>query len=390
MRTKLVGLMLVALLVSVTAACSEATEGTDSDGGTRQSATIAEITALHGVSAAYGEQIREGAQIAIEQAEDLYPDLDLEFIHEDNNTDRAQTIALTRRFAADEQVMAIVGPNSSPEAIAMAPIAAQAGLPVLPSGAQAPFPEYNEWTFVVPFQNEEVIDALMAYVTESTDIQTAHILHTRDLEYSVAAEELYRMAAEEAGIEIVGSSSIAFADVDYAAAIDQIVKSDADSLWMSLLAGNAGAFLLQAGDRLPDLILGETGIENEQVWDLSDGAIAGALTAVPFFARDPQGEIQQAFVSDFEAANDNLPTVLNAMGFDAMRVAIEAIAIAASEDNLSRKGVQEALQVMEFEGVTGSISWPEGFGAPVRESLTIGRYQDGYLSPVKEIVLSDS
>lgn len=120
-----------------------------------------------------------GAMAAIgrphENAASLLPrrvgDLTIDYIVYDDASDPLQTQALVRKLIGAHHVDAIIGPTGSPNALAVIPLVAEAGVPLMaPVGTAAvvaPMDEQKRWVFKTTPDDQLVIDALVEHMKKN-------------------------------------------------------------------------------------------------------------------------------------------------------------------------------------------------------------------------------
>lgn len=120
-----------------------------------------------------------GAMAAVgrphENAASLLPrrvgDLTIDYIVQDDASDPAQTQAIVRKLIATHRVDAIIGPTGSPHALAVIPLIAEAGVPLMaPVGTSAvilPMDEQKRWVFKTTPNDHLVVEALVEHMKKN-------------------------------------------------------------------------------------------------------------------------------------------------------------------------------------------------------------------------------
>ena len=98
-------------------------------------------------------------------------------------------------------------------------------------------------------------------------------------------------------------------------------------------------------------------------------------------------ESAQSFVTDYEAAGFSEPyEAYGAYSYDAAQTIIEAAKVAlADADEVTeevRTAMVEAAAEVEFEGVTGTVSFDE-YGDTTNKTLTVYKVEGGKWAPVE-------
>lgn len=149
---------LAAMVLLVAAACGdneeETTEG-PSEGAQPKTVALAFVGALTGDAANLGILIRNGAKVAVEEANKKQSRYRIVLKEFDTQGDPAQATTLKDQFINDEQVIGVVGPAFSGETKALLPSLQEAGLPMVsPSATNKDLPD------VVP--NQTVFHRIIA------------------------------------------------------------------------------------------------------------------------------------------------------------------------------------------------------------------------------------
>lgn len=110
-----------------------------------------------------------------ENAASLLPrrvgDLTIDYVVYDDASDPAQTQALVRKLIGTHHVDAIIGPTGSPNALAVLPLIAEAGVPLMaPVGTASvvlPMDEQKRWVFKTTPNDHLVVEALVEHMKKS-------------------------------------------------------------------------------------------------------------------------------------------------------------------------------------------------------------------------------
>ena len=122
----------VALLA---AGCSSSSSGGSASGSKPCDLELAFFGALTGSSANLGVNIKNGAQLAVNQYDTKNPDCKVTLKGFDSQGDPAVAPGLARQVVADPKIVGVIGPAFSGESEAANPIFNDAGLPVITPSA---------------------------------------------------------------------------------------------------------------------------------------------------------------------------------------------------------------------------------------------------------------
>jgi branched-chain amino acid transport system substrate-binding protein len=95
----------------------------------------------------------------------------VEYLSYDDASDSTQTVTLVKKLIAEHKVDAIIGPTGSPNAMAVIPFVAEAGVPLLaPVGTPAvvlPMDEKKRWVFKTTQNDGLIAEALIAHMKKN-------------------------------------------------------------------------------------------------------------------------------------------------------------------------------------------------------------------------------
>lgn len=208
---------------------------------------IGGVVSLSGTYGIFGEDMRKGVEIAIEQRGGKVLGKPIQVIWEDDETKPQPAVQKTTRLIS-EGVQMIFGAVSSASSIAIMNIAKQRKIPHLvtmsaddkitvPNGSRYTFRTSNtlgmEQRMALSFTKEQKLKRVYGV--------TADYQATRD------SWEWYRREAEKAGVEIVGADFAPLGNRDYSSIVDKIARSNADGVALFMTGSDAVTMVKQAG-----------------------------------------------------------------------------------------------------------------------------------------------
>lgn len=208
---------------------------------------IGGVVSLSGTYGIFGEDMRKGVEVAIEQRGGKVLGKPIQVIWEDDETKPQPAVQKTTRLIS-EGVQVIFGAVSSASSIAIMNIAKQRKIPHLvtmsaddkitvPHGSRYTFRTSNtlgmEQRMALSFTKEQKLKRIYGV--------TADYQATRD------SWEWYRREAEKAGVEIVGADFAPLGNRDYSSIVDKIARSNADGVALFMTGSDAVTMVKQAG-----------------------------------------------------------------------------------------------------------------------------------------------
>src|SRR5262249_44655906 len=186
-------------------------------------ATIAVAVSLTGANESYGSPALEGARLAIEEANaaGATPSIELA-VHDDaSNTERGREGA--RQIIASNALV-VVGPATTPAALASGPIYAEAGLVCIGTTATGDGVTANATTFRGSFSTSDGGETLANYLRHILGGTRAIVL-VKDDGYGRPVADGFRRAAERLGISATYQLFKTVAEIEQAA---QLAAADAE------------------------------------------------------------------------------------------------------------------------------------------------------------------
>ena len=291
-------------------------------------------------------------------------------------------IKAQEQLDADE-IIAVVGANTSNMTLVVAPLFHAAGIPVVSPIATHPAvtavgDHVFRACFTDPFQGE-----LMAtFALDDLDARRAVILTKVDSTYSLSLSEHFERSFSARG-EVVWTGRYLADDSDFTALLEAVRRIAPDVVFVPGHGGDAGLLLKTAralgiravflgGDGWGKGVLGIAGAE----------AVEGGYYANHWHA-DVQAAQSREFVRRYTARyGETLIAASAALAYDAVHMIADAITRAGS---FERRAVRNALALTAgFEGVTGTITFNEQ-GDPVGKSGVVLVYRDGDIRFVRSV-----
>ena len=383
-RVSLAGWLVMLLALSGLSACAPAPD---------QTITLATVFPATGPDAAVGQAMQRGVDLAVKQNASLGNNYTLAVTHVDANSDFvAKAVA---DLAADSQVMGIVGPMDSQNALMMLPSIEQNGIATISPAASLPGLTQSDQaaTEGITFAQLHPHDKPAAFF-RLTETDNAAGKAAADL--AVAPASAHGLSANAVFVVDDGSSSgkaLAAAFVQRLKAkhgsvagqqsmlvgapvnvpesaqsvVTAIIEASPDVVFYAGdVAGGAelrSTLSLTGAPQLPILAAGP--IANDPAWSTTVGPAAASTSTTALLPAQDLSTLPRAksFVSAYQSAfpgKDLLPQ--SALAYDAAMDEIAAIkSLVAAGKTVSRAAVLAAVAKAQYAGVTGTIAFdPNG------------------------------
>lgn len=324
------------------------------------------ILQLTGQFSAFGLEAQRGIEVGLKQVNDAGGVLgrQVEVDLQDDATDTAETAALFRRFASDEDIVGVVGSVGSPAFLAVQPIQCELGIPWTPVGAQVPFPhddfcDGNVRTNVTT--SIPLVTAILQYLAQERGIDSMAVIYDRANDSTAADRQVVVDALEGfPDIELTGEEAYAAGDTDFAAQLDSLLRNNPSALWLASANSEFPLIMQQARARgYEGQFVGGSGLNSVEAAKISGEDGVGYLTFFPVDMTDERPVVQDFVALNQELYGDGPVATYTGYGYDSFMLLVDAIRRAGTTD---REAVATALgETTGLELVTGTYSF-EGKG----------------------------
>lgn len=342
---------------------------------------------LTGPQAHYGEDFRNGLQLALEQANELNIELDgkkakFELISKDDQADPRVAVQVAQQIV-DEGVDGVLGHFNSGTTIPASAVYYDAGLPQV---AMATSPEYTQQGYNTTFRmmtsdtqqgaadGEFMVNDLGAKKIAIIDDRTA---------YGQGLADQVANAVKKAGAEIIAREYTTDKSTDFNAILTNIKAKNPDAIFFGGLDAQSGPMrrqMVSLGIDIP-FVSGEMTRSDtflELAGEAANGTFA-SLAGVPL----EQMAAGVKYAEDYEKRFGKAPGVYSPYGYDGAWNMIEAMTVAGSAN--PEKYLEKLAETNRSGTTSEHIAYDEN-GDLKEISVTIYEVKDGKWEMVKTIV----
>jgi len=347
-RNGLLALSAAVLALGI-AACSK-----EEESGTIKIALGGPVT---GPLAEYGEQVFNGARMAVDQinAKGGVLGRQLEAVVYDDACDPKQAVAVANKVVGDK-IRFVVGHTCSSSTQPASDIYEDEGILMVTSSATAPeiTARGHKLTFRTIGLDNMQGPVAGRYIAEKVKPQHLAVIHDKQQYGEGIASEVKR-TAEAAGINVVMFEGINAGDRDFSSLITRLRQADVDFVYFGGYHPEMGLLMRQSRERgLEARFMGPEGAGNTEITAIAGSASEGMLVTLPkSSAEDPaNAELVAAFKE--RGQDPSGPFVL--LSYAAAQVIAEGIAKAGTTDTTK---VAEALRSNAFNTPVGVLEFAE-------------------------------
>ncbi len=343
--------------------------------------TVGITLPLTGADAQSATLIKDGAQLAIDEANERggVAGYKIETITLDSGTatagqyDPAQAATNTKKLASNPKVVANIGPQMSGEGKAMSPILSAADLATITPSSTNPDITSPDPKFVSQFRpNKKAVyfrtvttDAYQGpnmanYFHDVLHVKSVYILDDSGA-YGVGIADSFQKQAEKLGMKVMGRDQLNPKEADYTAILTKIKQLNPDAIYYGGVAQAGVKLVKQSYDIVPKMIKGggDGMYGPEYLKGAGFPAAEGwyATIASPHLIDDSGAK---AMVEAFKKKYGTSPDDYAITAYDAAQVIIDAIKrVAESGKEVNRSNIRDAIQTSHVKTLQGEISFDE-------------------------------
>ncbi len=292
----------------------------------------------------------------------------LQFIYEDNESKAESATAAALKLITQDQVLAIIGPQASKQAVPAGEIANSFQTPMISPWSTNPEttkdrPYVFRACFLDPFQGP----VAAKFVTEEFGAKKAAVLYDIASDYPKGLAEFFKQAFEEihGPGSVVAFETFTTKDRDFSAQLTNIIKSGADVLFTPQYYDEVPLIVKQAhGLGWDKPIMGSDSWGSAELMTLCGDDCKGLFFSTHYAAAGAKGATRE-FIEKYNAKHGYIPDDVAALTWDAIRLLLQAIQNTgglSGDLQKDRDSVKDALaQIKDFDGITGKMTFtPEG------------------------------
>jgi branched-chain amino acid transport system substrate-binding protein len=335
-----------------------------------------------------GKSCKQGADLAIKEVNDA-GGLDvagqkytIELFVQDNEDKADQAASVTQKLISQYEVLAVIGPNASRNAIPAAEISESAKVPLI-----GPWPtnpkftidsktgEPKKYTFRMMYLDSDQGIKMAGFVMQELKAKKVAVLYDVASEYNKGMADVFKKAFEEAGGEVVAFESYSTGDKDFTAQLTKIAAANPDVVFLPNYYSEVAMQMQQAHKLgITAIFAGTDASFSSELLTLGGKDVEGLFQYSTFIvdvaATNP---VAKKFIDSYNAKYGEFPDDVAALTYDAFGVLFQAIQTAGKID---RQAVRDALATAHtYKGVTGETIFT-GTGDPAKNVYYI-QVKDG-------------
>jgi branched-chain amino acid transport system substrate-binding protein len=331
------------------------------------------IAPLTGSIPAVGQSTKNAAELAVKEINDAGgldvggQKTEIVLFIEDNEDKEESAVSAAQKLINQNNVVAIIGPQASRNAIPASTIAENARIPMISPWSTNPETTAGKKyvfrvAFIDPFQGR----VMARFAIEELEAKKAAVLYDVASAYNKGIAEIFEQVFEEAGGQVVAFEAYTTGEEDFTTQLTAIRDSGADVLFLPNYYNEVPLQVRQAH---------ELGVEATAIGSDSWGQLAAedmaemeGLFFSTHYASDIASDVAQEFINKYKEAYGEIPDDVAALTYDAFGMLFQAI---ESQGEADPESIRNGLATMsQYEGVTGMMEY-KGTGDPVKSAVIL-------------------
>ena len=337
-------------------------------GGAGDKILIGHVASMTGNEATFGDSTDKGIKLAVDEQNKKGgvkgKQITVKTLDDQGKPEEA-AVAATRLVTQDGATV-LLGEVASSRSLAMAPIADSNKVPMISPTSTNPRvtkdgdktrPYVFRVCFIDPFQGT----VMAKFARENLKITNVAVLRDVGNDYSVGLANFFAAKYKELGGKIISDESYKAGDQDFKAQLTAIKNKKPQAIYVPGYYTDVALISRQArelGIKVP--LMGGDGWDSAKLYEIAKGALDGSFFSNHYSSEDPSPVIQ-GFVKKYKDTYGAVPDALAVLGYDAAKVAINAIETAK---DMTGPSIRDAIEATKgFQGVSGTINLDQDHNA---------------------------
>ena len=364
--------MVLAVVMALTMVCGAFAEET-------AAIKVGLIGPMTGDAASYGVSVAQGAELAVGEVNAL-GGVQLELNVQDDEHDPEMSVNAYNTLW-DWGAQMIIGTVTTSPCIAVAAEAYNDRMFMLtPSASSTDVIADKDNVYQICFTDPAQGSASAQYIAEHGLATKVAVIYNNADAYSTGIYQTFEAEAAELGLEVVAVATFTNETTDFSVQLTQAREAGAELVFLPIYYTPASMILQQAANmEFKPIFFGVDGMDGILNIEGFDTSLAEGVMLLTPFSADATDELTVNFVTNYEAAYGATPDQFAADAYDAVYTIYAAVnAAGITADTPTEECCDlliEAMQGLEIEGVTGTMTW-DATGA-VTKTPTAVRIENG-------------
>ena len=357
------------------AATSEAAEAASSEDASAEETTASAGTAggtfklggtapLTGAAAIYGNAVKNGAQIAVDEINAEGGAVQFELKYEDDENDPEKAVSAYNALKDWGMQISLGSVTTKPMEATSTEFFADRIFAITPSASSTAVTEGKDNVFQMCFADPNQGTASADYIADQKLGTKIAVIYKSDDVYSNGIKDKFKEEAGVKGLEIVYEGSFTDTNAtDFSVQVRGAKEAGADLVFLPIYYQPASQILQQAKtDNYAPKFFGVDGMDGILTLEGFDTSLAeGVMLLTPFNA-DAEDELTKSFVTKYQEQFGEVPNQFAADAYDCVYAYRDALEKAGATAEMSAEELCDLMvqtfPTLQFSGLTGeNITW---------------------------------
>lgn len=321
----------------------------------QETVKIGLVLPLTGPFTPIGRQVESGVKLYMQRHGTSAGGKKIELIVKDDGNVADTTRRLAQELAVNEKVHILAGFGLTPLALASAPIATQARVPmIVMAAATAIITEQSPFIVRTSFTLPQATIGIADWASKNKIGKVVTLVS--DYGPGIDAENAFKSRFASAGGAIAGELRVPLANPDFAPFLQRARDAKPDALFVFVPAGQSATFGKQFVERGLDKsgirLIGTGDIVDDEVLNQMGESMLGVVTSFHYSVAHPS-PMNKAFFEAWAKAYNYWPNFMGMGGYDGMHLIYKALD--ATKGNTDGVTLVNAMRGMQWESPRGPM-----------------------------------
>ena len=321
---------------------------------------------LTGAAAIYGNAVKNGAQIAVDEINEAGGSVQFELKYEDDENDPEKAVSAYNALKDWGMQISLASVTTKPCEATSTEHFADRIFGLTPSASSTAITEGKDNVFQMCFADPNQGLASADYIADQKLGTKVAVIYRNDDVYSSGVYEKFKTEADVKGLEIVSATTFTDASSnDFSVQLTEAKNAGADLLFLPIYYQPASLILKQAKDMgYEPTFFGVDGMDGILTLEGFDTSLAEGVMLLTPFSATGDDEATVKFVKAYgDANNGETPNQFAADTYDVLYAMQAAANDAGITPDMSNEDISAAMSAsmlnITLDGLTGEAKWTE-------------------------------
>jgi branched-chain amino acid transport system substrate-binding protein len=285
------------------------------------------VLPLTGNVASYGNDSKDGIDLAIELANKSQTKYKFRIEYQDTKGDTKTAVTILERIFSTSKPTAIIGENTSSATASMIPIADKYKTLLISPSASAPNLSQKSSYFFRVFPSDIEEGIFISNVISKNHPNAKICIVYANNDYGTGLKEVFEQQAKSVGLNVLQCFGYSTTNNDFKSILTTVKSLNPDVIYMPGYYKDGAIILKQAKElKLKSAMYGSTTHEDPKLIEIAGIASEGFMYPVSTgFDINSNDSIVSSFIHNFTIKYHKEPGLVSALGYDCAQLIIESV-----------------------------------------------------------------